>query len=161
MKTKALFTGSFDPLTSGHLNIIERAAGVFDELTVGIIINPQKRCLFTLEEREEMIKEVVAPLGNVSVTHFSGLLADFVNENGYNIILRGLRDSKDFEYEMEMAQMNARLFNEGVETVFFMTKPEYAYISSTTMKEVCSLGGSIDGLVPESILEKMKAAYNK
>ena len=111
MKTKALYTGSFDPLTNGHLNIIERAAKLYDELTVGIIVNPSKKCAFSLEERKEMIHTALAHLDNVSVDFFSGLLADYVNSNGFNVVVRGLRAAMDFEYEIQMAQMNARLFD--------------------------------------------------
>ena len=130
METKALYTGSFDPLTNGHYNIIERASKLYDELTVGIIMNPAKKSLFTLEERKEMIQETMKPLGNVRVDSFSGLLADYVNKNGFNVVVRGLRSSMDFEYEIQMAQMNARLFNEAVETVFLMTDPEHGERSS-------------------------------
>ena len=155
MKTRAIFTGSFDPLTSGHLDIITRAAGLSDELTVGIISNPSKVPLFSIEERERMIAEAVRDLPGVRVDHFSGLLADYVNEHGYNMVIRGLRSAADFEYEMQMAHMNDKLFNEGVETVFLMTDPRYAYISSSVIKEVHSLGGNIEGLVPDAILKRM------
>ena len=157
METKALYTGSFDQLTNGHYNIIERASKLYDELTVGIIMNPAKKSLFTLEERKEMIQETMKPLGNVRVDSFSGLLADYVNKNGFNVVVRGLRSSMDFEYEIQMAQMNARLFNEAVETVFLMTDPESSFISSSMVKEVHSLGGRIEGLVPDKILRSMKA----
>lgn len=156
MATRALITGSFDPMTMGHLNIIERASGLFDELTVGIIMNPSKKSMFTLEEREDMIRETLAHLGNISVDSFSGLLANYVNENGYNVIVRGLRSSVDFDYELQMAQMNDRLFNEGVETVLLMSDPEYSYISSSVVKEVHTLGGPIEGLVPDNIYLRMK-----
>ena len=156
MAIKALFTGSFDPLTSGHLDIIERASKTYDTLVVGVIMNPQKKSLFTLEERENMIREVTSHLPNVEVSHFSGLLADYVNENGFDVVVRGLRGTVDFEYELTMAHMNARLFND-VETVFLMTDPEYAFLSSSMAKEVHSLGGSIEGLVPDEILERMDA----
>lgn len=155
MKTKALYSGSFDPLTMGHMNIIERAAKLYDEVTVGVIDNPQKKTMFSLDEREDMIKEALAGLGNVKVDHFSGLLADFVNDGGYNVVVRGLRGTTDFDYEIQMAQMNARLFNENVETVFLMTDPRYSFISSTMVKEVSSLGGDIVGLVPDEILKRM------
>jgi len=155
MRTKALYTGSFDPLTNGHLNIIERAAKLYDELTIGIIVNPSKKSMFSLDERKSMIEETVRSLGNVKVDCFSGLLADYVNEKGFNVVVRGLRASMDFEYEIQMAHMNARLFNESVETVFLMTDPKYSFISSSMMKEVHSLGGSIDGLVPDAILDRM------
>ena len=155
MHIKALYTGSFDPLTNGHLNIIERAAKLYDELTIGIIVNYSKKPMFSLEERKEMIEESLSHLDNVKVEFFSGLLADYVNENKFNVVVRGLRAAMDFEYEIQMAHMNARLFDEQVETVFLMTDPKYSFISSSMMKEVHSLGGSIDGLVPEVILKKM------
>lgn len=155
MKTKALYTGSFDPLTNGHFNIIERAAKLYDELTIGIIVNPSKKSMFSLDERVDMIREAVQSFENVKVDCFSGLLADYVNENGFNVVVRGLRAAMDFEYEIQMAHMNARLFNETVETVFLMTDPKYSFISSSMMKEVHSLGGSIDGLVPDEILKRM------
>ena len=156
MAIKALFTGSFDPLTGGHLDIITRASKMYDKLVVGVIMNPQKKSLFTLEEREEMIREVTAHLPNVEVSHFSGLLADYVNENGFDVVVRGLRGTVDFEYELTMAHMNARLFND-VETVFLMTDPNYAFLSSSMAKEVHSLGGgeSLKGLIPDTILERM------
>ncbi len=161
MKTKALYTGSFDPLTNGHYNIIERAAKLYDELTVGIIVNPSKKSMFTLEERELMIRETLKGLPNVKVGNFSGLLADYVNDNDFNVVVRGLRAAMDFEYEIQMAQMNDRLFNEKVETVFLMTAPEYSFISSSMMKEVHSLGGSIEGLVPDEILKYMNDKIRK
>ena len=162
MRTKALYTGSFDPLTNGHFNIIERAAKLYDELTIGIIVNPSKRSMFSLEERVDMIRETVRGLDNVKVDCFSGLLADYVTENGFNVVVRGLRAAMDFEYEIQMAHMNARLFNETVETVFLMTDPKYSFISSSMMKEVHSLGGSIEGLVPDEILKRMnRSAGNK
>lgn len=161
MKTKALYTGSFDPLTNGHYNIIERAAKLYDELTVGIIVNPSKKSMFTLEERELMIRETLKGLPNVKVGNFSGLLADYVNDNDFNVVVRGLRAAMDFEYEIQMAQMNDRLFNEKVETVFLMTEPEYSFISSSMMKEVHSLGGSIEGLIPDEILKYMNDKIRK
>ncbi|MBQ6496693.1 MAG: pantetheine-phosphate adenylyltransferase [Firmicutes bacterium] len=154
--TKALYTGSFDPLTNGHMNIIERAARLYDELTVGIIENPHKLALFTLEEREEMMRETLKDFDNVKVDHFSGLLANYVNENKFDVVVRGLRATMDFEYEIQMAQMNARLFDSSVETVFLMTDPKYSFISSSVVKEVHQLGGCIDGLVPDSILDYIK-----
>lgn len=155
MKTKALYTGSFDPPTMGHMNIIERAARLYDELTVGVIDNPSKVSMFSLEEREAMLRETLSKLDNVKVDHFSGLLADYVNDNNFDVVVRGLRATMDFEYEIQMAQMNAKLFNSTVETVFLMTDPKYSFISSSVVKEVSSLGGCIDGLVPEEILRRM------
>ena len=155
MKTKALYPGSFDPLTMGHLNIIRRAAKLYDELTIGVVSNPSKASMFTLEEREEMLKDALRDLPNVKVDHFSGLLADYVNRMGFDVVVRGLRATTDFEYEIQMAQMNARLFNESVETVFLMTDPQYSFISSSVVKEVHTLGGCIDGLVPDEIRKRM------
>lgn len=156
MKIKALYTGSFDPITVGHMNIIERASRLYDSLTIGVIDNPSKKAMFSLEEREEMIRETFSHIANVNVDHFSGLLADYVNANNYNVIVRGLRATADFEYEIQMAQMNARLFNSSVETVFLMTDPKYSFISSSMVKEVNSLGGCIEGLVPDEILKRMR-----
>ena len=161
MTKKALYTGSFDPMTNGHLDIIERASKMFDELVVGVIVNPNKQPLFTKEERVAMIEAETAHLGNVKVDCFQGLLADYVNANGFHAVIRGLRATTDFEYEIQMAQMNDRLCNEGIESVFLMTNPKYSFISSSVIKEVLSLGGSVDGLVPERILEEMKLKYCK
>lgn len=155
MKTKALYSGSFDPLTMGHMDIITRAAKLYDELVIGVIGNPSKKSMFTLEEREDMLRETLKDIDNVSVDHFSGLLADYVNRNGFNVVVRGLRSTTDFDYEIQMAQMNDRLFNDSVETVFLMTDPKYSYISSSVVKEVFTLGGNINGLVPDEILKRM------
>ncbi len=159
MAKKALYTGSFDPMTNGHLDIITRASKMFDHLVVGVIVNPNKKPLFSKEERVEMIQDVTAHLGNVTVECFQGLLADYVNENQFDAVVRGLRATTDFEYEIQMAQMNARLFDEGIESVFLMTSPEYSFISSSVIKEVLSLGGSVDGLIPDRIMEAMKEKY--
>ncbi len=153
--TKALYSGSFDPLTMGHLDIIERASKLYDELTIGIIVNPSKKALFTLEEREEMLREVLKDYENVRVDHFSGLLADYVKRNGFDVIVRGLRNTTDFDYEMQMAQMNDRLLGGSTETIFLMANPQYSFISSSVVREVSALGGSIEGLVPEEILKRM------
>ena len=145
---KALYAGSFDPLTSGHVNIIERAASICDELVVGVIRNPQKAPYFTVEERVKLIEENVAHLGNVAVDSFEGLLAEYV--------IRGMRGTSDFDCEIQMAQMNARLYNDCVETVFLMTDPRYSFLSSSMAKEVYSLNGNLTGLVPENILKAME-----
>ena len=128
---------------------------MFDELTVGVIVNPSKTCMFTEQERVDMIKEVTKDLDNVKVDTFRGLLADYVNRGGFDLVMRGLRATTDFEYEIQMAQMNARLYKGDVETVFLMTDPKYSFISSSMAKEVHSLGGSIKGLVPDNVLEEM------
>ena len=161
MTGKALYTGSFDPMTNGHLDIIRRASRMFDELTVGVIVNPSKISMFTEQERVDMIKEVTKDLSNVKVETFKGLLADYVNQRDFDLVVRGLRATTDFEYEIQMAQMNARLFNKGVESVFLMTSPEYSFISSSMIKEVVSLHGDAEGLVPDIVLEKMKEKFEE
>ncbi len=148
-------------MTNGHLDIIRRASRMFDELTVGVIVNPSKNCLFTEQERVDMIREVTRSLSNVTVDTFRGLLADYVNRGGFDLVVRGLRATTDFEYEIQMAQMNARLFNEGVESVFLMTSPEYSFISSSMIKEVVSLKGDAEGLVPDVVLQKMKEKFKE
>lgn len=161
MTKRALYTGSFDPMTNGHLDIITRASKMFDELVVGVIVNPNKKPLFTQEERVKLIEEVTADLSNVTVECFEGLLADYVNENRFDAVVRGLRATSDFEYEIQMAQMNACLFHKGIESVFLMTSPRYSFISSSMIKEVVSLNGCVDGLVPEIILKEIKAKLTK
>lgn len=156
MKRKALYAGSFDPITNGHLNIIERAAKMYDSLTVAIAINPHKTGFFTIQERVEIAREVTKHIPNVTVDTFSGLLADYVNENGFIAYVRGLRATTDFENELQMAQMNARLFTGETETIFLMTDPNYSFISSSLIKEVASFGGSVDGLIPEYVSERIK-----
>ncbi|MGI6736548.1 MAG: pantetheine-phosphate adenylyltransferase [Anaerovoracaceae bacterium] len=157
---KALYAGSFDPLTCGHLDLIRRAAKICDRLVVGVIDNPSKVPLFSVAERVAMIREAAAAYPNVSVDHFSGLLAEYVNRNDFDIVVRGLRGSMDFASEIQMAQMNARLYESRVETIFLMTDPGYSYFSSSMAKEVYSLGGDIEGLVPDVVAEKMKEKFN-
>lgn len=156
MSKKALYAGSFDPLTNGHLDLIYRASNLCDELVVGIIENPQKMPYFSIDQRKKMIEEETKHMDNVKIVSFAGLLADYVNVNGFDIVVRGLRATMDFEYEIQMAQMNARLYNKNVETIFLMTNPKYSFISSSMIKEVFSLKGDISGLVPENILVYMK-----
>ena len=157
--SKALFAGSFDPLTNGHLDLIRRASKFTSEMVVGVISNPSKKPLFSEEERIEMIEEGCSDLDNVTVSSFSGLLADYVNDNGFDMVVRGLRSSTDFEYELQMAQINARLYRDDVETVFLMTDPKYSFVSSSLAKEVSSLGGDIEGLVPDCVLEAMNEKF--
>ncbi len=161
MERKALYAGSFDPVTNGHLNIIERAAKMYDSLTVAIAVNPRKTGFFTIEERVDIAREVTKHIPNVKVDTFSGLIADYVNENGFVAYVRGLRATTDFENELQMAQMNARLFTGETETVFLMTDPEYSFISSSIIKEVASFGGSIEGLIPEYVEKKIKEKLGK
>ena len=156
MSRNAVYPGSFDPVTNGHLNIIERAAKIYDSLTVAIVVNPNKKSLFTVDERVEIAKKVCSHLPNVEVDKFSGLLADYVNDNGFDAVVKGLRAGSDFENELQMSQMNARLFTGNTETVFLMTDPKCSFISSSLIKEVASLGGSIEGLVPDYVSGRIK-----
>jgi pantetheine-phosphate adenylyltransferase len=156
METKALYAGSFDPVTNGHLNIIERAARMCDTLTVAIVVNPNKHCLFSVDERMDIMQNVTSHIPNVRVDKFSGLLADYVNQNGFSAVVRGLRATTDFENELQMAQMNALLYKGGTETIFLMTDPRFSFISSSMIKEVASLGGRVDTLVPEHVVKRIE-----
>ena len=147
--------GSFDPVTNGHLDIIGRAAGLHDELIVAVLINITKKSLFTVDERVEMLTEVTKGYGNVRVERFHGLLVDFCAANGVNAIVKGLRAVSDFEYEMQMAQMNYRLAK--VETLFMTTNPLYSFLSSSLVKEIARYGGDVSGLVPEQVLGSLQA----
>ena len=157
MERKALYAGSFDPVTNGHLNIIERAAAIFDSLTILIAVNVNKKYMFDTDERLEIMKKVTGHLSNVTVDTHSGLLADYVNEKGFDVYVRGLRGTTDFESELHMAQMNARLFKGDTETIFLMTDPKYSFISSSLVKEVAAFGGSIDELVPECVVSGIRS----
>jgi len=161
MKTKALYAGSFDPLTLGHLDIIERAANIFDEVVIGVVVNLEKKTMFSFEERMEMIREATSHLHNVSTDMCDGLLADFVNRNEFNVVVRGLRGMSDFDSEQSMAQLHQHLYNDKTETVFLISDAKYAFISSTMAKQVIGLGGRGDHLVPPCVLEKMKGRLNK
>ena len=149
----AVCPGSFDPVTLGHVDIFERAAAQFDELVIAVLVNPNKRGMFSADERIEMITEATAHLRNVRVESGSGLVVDFVKARGLTAIVKGLRTG-DFDYELQMAQMNARLAPE-VETVFLPTAPELAYLASSLVKEVASLGGDVTGLLPEPVRERL------
>jgi pantetheine-phosphate adenylyltransferase len=152
--TNACCPGTFDPVTNGHLDVIERAAGMFDELVVAVIeTHPSKKPLFTTDERIELISEVTSHIEGLKVTSFDGLLVDFCRQMGCDVIVKGIRAVSDFDYEMQMAQMNARM---GVETVFLPTSPKYSYLSSTLMKEVLALGGQITGLVPPVVETRLQ-----
>ena len=147
---KAIYPGSFDPLTLGHIDIIKRASGIVDELVVGVLNNSAKNSLFSLDERVSMIEEMTKDLPNVSVTSFDGLLVEHMKQIGATIIVRGLRAVTDFEYELPLAQTNRHL-NAQVDTVFLATSPEHSYISSSGVKEIIQFGGDITGLVPPSV----------
>jgi pantetheine-phosphate adenylyltransferase len=157
--SKAICPGSFDPITNGHLDIIERASRVFDELLVGVLVNPDKKNLFTVDERVEQIKRLVRNFPNVKVKKFSGLLVDLMNKEGADVIVKGLRAVSDFEYEFQMASMNNKL-DPSKETMFMMTKAEYCYLSSSSVKQVAMFGGCIKGLVPEEIIPDIMRKIN-
>ncbi len=156
MATKALYAGSFDPVTLGHLDLIERSSRIFDQVVVGVVVNLEKQAFFTFEERKNMMEKVTEHLPNVSVDICDGLLADYVNSNGFNVVIRGLRGTGDFDSEQSMAQLHRHLYNENIETVFLMADAKYAFISSTMAKQVISLGGEGSDLVPPYVLEEMK-----
>jgi pantetheine-phosphate adenylyltransferase len=149
----AVYPGSFDPIHNGHLDLIERCRPLFDRLIIGVLRNEAKRALFSVDERLEVIREVVGGDGAYGVQSFSGLLVDFMDDVGARIVVRGLRAVTDFEYEFQMALMNRRL-NPRVETVFMAPKEEYSYLSSRLVKEVFALGGDLHGLVPEPVLAR-------
>ena len=146
--------GSFDPVTNGHLDVISRAAGLHDEVVVAVLINITKKSLFTTDERVDMLREVTKEYPNVRVERFHGLLVNFCTANGINAIVKGLRAVSDFEYEMQMAQMNYRLAR--VETLFVTTNPQYSFLSSSLVKEIALYGGDVAGLVPEAVLGRLK-----
>jgi len=149
----ALCPGTFDPVTNGHLDIIERASRHFDQLVVAVLVNPAKEPLFSLEERLAMLKEATADLPGVEVDSFSGLLVDFAKRRGSAAIVKGLRAISDFDYELQMAQMNHRLA--AVETFFMTANPGWSYLSSSLVKEVARHGGDVDGLVPDFVKERL------
>lgn len=158
---RALYAGTFDPITNGHLDLICRAAKFCDTLVVGVMRNQSKKPFFTLEERSAMIEGCTGHLHNIKVDYFDGLLAQYVNMNKIDAVIRGLRATTDFEMEMQMAQMNARLYNKNVETIFLMTMPAYSFVSSSMVKEVFYLGGDIEGLVPNLVLDELKRKYQR
>ena len=155
---RALYPGSFDPVTFGHLDVIERSSKIVNELIVGVLDNPSKSALFTKEERVEMLKEVTSHIKNIKIESFEGLLVDFAKEKEASIVIRGLRAVTDFEYELQLSQTN-RIINGGVDTVFLTTSLEYAYLSSSTVKEVAMFGGDISKFVPIPVVERMKAKF--
>lgn len=156
----AIYPGSFDPITNGHLDVIERGARLFDRLIVSILQNESKSPLFTVEERMEMLRETVAHIPNAEVDCFNGLLADYAIERGAKVLLRGIRAISDYEYELQMALMNRRL-QPDIETVFLLAGENMSFISSKLVKEVISLGGSITGLVPPNIESRLRTRFGK
>ncbi len=158
--SRAIYPGSFDPVTYGHLDIIKRSATIFDEVVIGILNNPEKSPLFSVEERVKMLEEVTRDLPNVKVDSFSGMLVDYTCQHDIPISIRGLRGIGDFEYEMQTAQYNSQLSKDKLETVFMATSPEFSYISSSGVRQVASFHGDLSPYVPESIANLVKEKYN-
>ena len=155
---RAVYPGSFDPVTAGHLDIIERAARIFDHLVVTVFNNPGKEPLFSVEERVAMLREVTSHIPNVEVDSSRGLLIPYVRKVGARVIVKGLRAMSDFDYEFRMALMNKKL-DPDVETVFILTSSQYAYLSSSLIKEVASLGGCVTGLVPPAVERRLRQMW--
>ncbi len=160
MKHIAVYPGTFDPVTNGHIDLVERSLRIFGEVIVAVAENPKKSPLFTLDERLSMLKTVTANYKNVSIEGFDGLLVDYVRKKGAVAIIRGLRAVSDFEYEMQMALMNRRL-DSNIETVFLMPNVEYSFITSTIVKEAASYGGDVSSLAPRVVVEKLKKKFEK
>jgi pantetheine-phosphate adenylyltransferase len=154
----AIYPGSFDPITNGHLSIIRRGLEIFDGVVVAVAINPEKKCLFSIPERMEMVNAAIKGMKGVSVDTFQGLLVDYVVERGTNVILRGIRAMSDFEYEFQLALMNRKL-NGAVQSVFLMTDYKWFYVSSTIIKEAAKLGGRINGLVPPFVERRLREKF--
>jgi pantetheine-phosphate adenylyltransferase len=159
MPVKAIYPGTFDPPTNGHVDLIQRGSKLFDHLTVAVLNNPGKDPLFTVEERVEMLKEATAGIGNVSVATFDGLMVEFARQQGASAVLRGIRAISDYEHEFQMALMNRRIAPE-VETVFLQPAGRYSFVSSRMVKEVFSFGGDVSGLVPPNVLKRLRVRIN-
>jgi pantetheine-phosphate adenylyltransferase len=152
---KALCPGSFDPVTNGHVDVIERAARYFEGVVVAVIKNPSKDCMFTLEERAELLSQALSGVANIEISSFDGLLVDHARSLGISLVIKGLRAVSDFEYELQMAQMNSRLAPD-LDTMFVTATPEWAFLSSSLVKEVARYGGPVDGLVPKDVAEALE-----
>ncbi|MFN2525873.1 MAG: pantetheine-phosphate adenylyltransferase [Actinomycetota bacterium] len=155
--TTALCPGSFDPPTNGHVDVIERTSRHFERVIVAVIANPSKQSLFSIEERTEMLGDALAHVDQLEIASFDGLLVDFAQAHGAEVIVKGLRAVSDFEYELQMAQMNTALT--GIDTFFLTAQPEFAFLSSSLVKEVARYGGSIDGLVPEGVRKALAERF--
>ena len=158
MSIRAVYPGSFDPVTNGHIDLIQRSSALFDGVVVAILRNAEKTPLFTVEERTAMLEEAIRDLKNVSVVSFAGLLVDFAEQIGASVIIRGIRAISDYEYELQMALMNRRLSNK-VETVFMLPAESYSFLSSRLVKEISHHGGSIHGLVPADVEKRLKSKF--
>ena len=156
---RAACPGSFDPVTNGHVDVVERASRLYDEVVVAVLVNQSKTGLFDVSERIEMLREVAGGLGNVTVDSFQGLLVDYCRERGIPVVVKGLRAVSDFDYELQMSQMNNRLT--GLETLFVATNPEYSFLSSSLVKEVATWGGDVSGLVPDAVLPRLRARLTR
>jgi len=152
---RAACPGSFDPVTNGHLDVIGRASALYDEVVVAVLVNESKVGLFTVDERIEMLTEVTAAYPNVSVRKFRGLLVDFCRANAIPVVIKGLRVASDFDYELQMAQMNRELT--GVDTIFMPTAPQWSYVSSTLIREIAGLGGDVAAFLPPRIAERIRS----
>lgn len=157
--TRALIPGSFDPVTFGHLDVIERTALLFDEVLVAVVENPHKSTLFSLDERTAMLEEVTSRLHNLKVDEFAGLLVDYALDRGVTAIVKGLRAVSDFEYELQMAQLNYRL--SGIETLFMPTTPEHSFLSSSLVREVARFGGDVSSMVPPAVAERLTDRFRR
>lgn len=155
---RAVAPGSFDPITFGHIDVIERASPLFDEVIIAVLVNSSKSGMFTIEERIALIKESVAQFPNVKVDSWSGLLVDYCEQNKITAIIKGLRAISDFDYELQMSQMNFQL--KGVETFFMATKPDYSFLSSSLVKEIAKYGGDVSSWVPGNVLKALKSRFN-
>lgn len=156
---KAIYPGTFDPMTYGHLDIIKRAANVFDDVVVGVLNNKGKQPLFSIEERVNILKEATKDVPNVTIVSFGGLLTDYCMQNDIRVIVRGLRAVTDFEYELQMSQMNRKLSNHAVDTVFFNTTLKYSYLSSSSVKEVAQFNGDLKAFVPDFVAQQLLQKY--
>ena len=159
MMRVAIYPGSFDPVTNGHLDIIKRASGLFDKIIVSVLNNSAKTPLFSVEERVKMLEEVTKDIPNVEVDSFSGLTSEYAKSKNVKVLIRGLRAVTDFEYELQLAQIN-HVQNEEIETVFLITNLKYSYLSSTIVKEIASYGGDISKFVPAELIDRIYAKYN-
>lgn len=158
--TIALCPGSYDPPTNGHIDVIERAAGLFESLCVAVVANPTKAPMFSLDERTQMLTDALSHRDNVEIASFDGLLVEFARSRGIDVIVKGLRAVSDFEYELQMAHMNAALFP-GLDTLFLPARPEWAFLSSSLVKEVARYGGGIEALVPPQVAKALEERYTE
>ena len=160
LPSRAVYPGSFDPITNGHIYIAERAAAVFDEVIVSVLVNERKTSAFTVEERCEMARESLAHVKNITVGSFNGLLVDYVRQQRAGVIIRGLRAMSDFEYEFQMALMNRQLAPE-IETFFIVTDPKYSYVSSSSVREIFHFGGTVRDVVPAEVYKRLRERYRE